>query len=195
MQPIATDALDQVFLKARTQNGWRDEPVPDELIRRLHEVVRWGPTASNSQPARFLFVKSPEAKAKLVACMAPGNVEKTRTAPVTVVVAIDTAFHLVMPKLYPHADLKTLFANDRKLAEESAFRNGSLQGAYLILAARALGLDTGPMSGFDQAKLDQTFFSGTSWKANFVCALGYGDPAKVYPRLPRLEFEEAAKIV
>lgn len=157
--------------------------------------MKWGPTSANSCPARFIFVKSPEAKEKLVACVAPANVEKTRTAPVVAIIAQDLEFYEQLPKLMPHRDYRSAFVGKLALIESTAFRNSSLQGAYMIIAARALGLDCGPMSGFDNEKLDQAFFSGTRWKSNFICGLGLGDPAKLFQRSPRLDFTEACKIV
>lgn len=195
MNPLNTEAFDQLFVKARTHNGWLDRPVSDETLNKLYDLMKWGPTSANSSPARFVFVKSAEAKEKLVSCMAPGNVDKTRAAPVTVIVAQDLEFHEKLPKLFPHTDARSWFAGNKPLIEATAFRNSSLQGAYLMIAARALGLDVGPMSGFDSAKLDAAFFSGTSWKSNFVCNLGYGDPTKLFARSPRLDFEEACKIL
>ena len=157
--------------------------------------MKWGPTSANSSPARIVFVKSKEAKEKLLPCMAEGNVEKTKAAPVTAIVAQDMEFYEKLPKLFPFADARAWFAGNKPLIESTAFRNSSLQGAYLIIAARSLGLDCGPMSGFDNAKVDAAFFQGTTWKSNFVCNLGYGDSSKLYPRAPRLDFNEACKIL
>ena len=157
-------------------------------------MMKWGPTSANSSPARIVFVKSTAAKARLLAAMDSGNVEKTRTAPVTAIIGMDMAFYEKLPKLLPHADAKSWFAGKPALIEATAFRNSSLQGGYLIIAARALGLDCGPMSGFDAARLDATFWAGTTVKTNFVCSLGRGDPAKVFPRSPRLDFDEACSI-
>lgn len=187
-------ALDQLFVAARTHNAWQKKDVPDALLHQLYELVKWAPTSANSSPARFVFVKSPEAKAKLKDALAPGNVEKTMTAPVTVIVAQDMAFYDKLPQLFPHADARSWFAGNAALIESTAFRNASLQGAYLIMAARALGLDTGAMSGFDAAKLDAAFFAGTTIKSNFLINLGYGDVAGLFPRSPRLSFDEAARI-
>jgi 3-hydroxypropanoate dehydrogenase len=188
-------AIDQLFRTARTQNGWQDKPVSDEVLRRLYDLVKMGPTSANALPARFVFVKSPEAKARLKACLAPTNVEKTMAAPVTVIVGYDTEFYDKLPHLFPHADARSWFVGNPELIQSTAFRNSSLQGAYLILAARALGLDCGPMSGFDSAKVDAAFFPGGKLKSNFLVNLGYGDPSKVHPRNPRLAFEETCQIV
>lgn len=192
---INQDSLNQIFLAARTHRSFFEEDVPDELLHRLHDILRMGPTSANCCPARFVFVKSEEARAKLIPCLDKGNVDKVKSAPVTVIIAYDMEFYEKMKKLAPHGDLRSYFAGKPKLIEETAFRNGSLQGAYLILAARALGLDCGPMSGFDNAKLDETFFTGSSWKSNFICNLGHGDASKIFPRQPRLEFDEACKIL
>ena len=188
-------AIDQLFRTARTQNGWQDEPVSDEVLRRLYDLVKMGPTSANALPARFVFVKSPEAKARLKACLAPTNVEKTMAAPVTVIVGYDTEFYEKLPKLFPHADARSWFVGNPELIQSTAFRNSSLQGAYLILAARALGLDCGPMSGFDNEKVDAEFFPDGRVKSNFLVNLGYGDSSKLFPRGPRLAFEEACQIV
>lgn len=188
-------SLDQLFTQARTQNGYLDQPVSDDQLRQLYDLVKFGPTAANSSPARLAFVRSAEAKARLVACVNPGNVAKVQQAPVTVIVGMDLEFHHQLPKLFPHADARSWFEGKPAFIESSAFRNSSLQGGYLILAARALGLDCGPMSGFDAAKIDAEFWAGTAVKTNFICTLGHGDPAKVFPRNPRLSFEEACKLV
>ncbi|RKG94412.1 malonic semialdehyde reductase [Corallococcus carmarthensis] len=189
-------ALEQLFTEARTYPGWQDRPVTDETLRRIYELARMAPTAVNSQPVRLVFVKSREAKERLKPALSPGNVDKTMQAPVTVIVAYDTAFHEQMPKLFPARDMKSVFAAMTPEArEQSAFMNGSLQGAYVILAARALGLDCGPMGGFDKAKVDEAFLLGTGWKSNFLINLGYGDAAKLFPRNPRLSFEDACRLV
>jgi 3-hydroxypropanoate dehydrogenase len=188
-------ALDKLFRNARTFSAWRPEPVPESVLREAYELARLGPTSANSSPARFVFVTTPEAKARLLPALMPGNVEKTRTAPVTVIVAWDAEFYEQLPRLFPFADMRALFAGNPALAEATAFRNGSLQGAYFILAARALGLDCGPMSGFDADKVNAEFFPDGKWKANFLCNLGYGDPAKLHPRAPRLSFEEACRVL
>ncbi len=187
-------ALDQLFRTARTQNAFLDKPVEDAQLHALYELVKWGPTAANGSPARFVFVKSAEAKAKLAPALSEGNHEKTLAAPVTVIVGFDQDFHEKLPYLFPHTDAKAWFDGPREGRYEGAFRNGSLQGAYLILAARALGLDAGPMSGFDNAKVDEAFFAGTHIKSNFLVNLGYGDDSGLFPRLPRLSFDEAARI-
>ena len=187
-------STEQLFTEARTQNGYRSEAVSDDTLRQLYELMKWGPTAANSSPARLVFVRSAAAKDKLLACVSPGNVNKVREAPVTVVVGMDIDFHDQLPKLFPHVDARAWFANDVAKRAESAMRNSSLQGGYLILAARALGLDCGPMSGFDPAKMDAAFWAGTSVKTNFICALGRGDPSKVFQRNPRLDFDEACQL-
>ena len=184
----------QLFTEARTQNGYLDQPVPDAQLRALYDLLKFGPTAANSCPARFVFVRSPEAKARLLDCVSPGNVAKIQQAPVTVIVGMDLAFHDKLPQLFPHVDARAWFAGKDALIQESAFRNSSLQGGYMIIAARALGLDCGPMSGFDKAKLDAAFFAGTAVKSNFICTLGRGDPSKVFERNPRLSFEEACTL-
>jgi 3-hydroxypropanoate dehydrogenase len=188
-------STEQLFTEARTQNGYKSEAVSDATLRRLYELMKWGPTAANSSPARLIFVRSAAAKDKLLACVSPGNVNKVREAPVTVIVGMDIDFHDHLPKLFPHVDARAWFADDVAKRAESAMRNSSLQGGYLILAARALGLDCGPMSGFDPAKMDAAFWAGTSVKTNFICALGRGDPSKVFQRNPRLDFDEACQLV
>jgi 3-hydroxypropanoate dehydrogenase len=192
---LSYQALDQLFREARTHNGWQDKPVDDAVLRQLTELVLLGPTSANSSPGRFVYVKTPEGKEKLRPALSPGNLEKTMAAPVTVIVGMDMAFYEHLPKLFPHADARSWFAGNDKAIADTAFRNSTLQGGYLILAARALGLDTGAMSGFDAAKVDQAFFSGTTVKSNFLINLGYGDPSKLFPRSPRFAFDEAARIV
>jgi len=192
--PISQEALEQIFTKARTHNGWLNQPIPDSVLHEIYDLAKWGPTSANGSPARFFFVKTSEAKKKLLESMAPGNVEKTKSAPVTVIIAEDREFHEKLPKLFPAADARSWFVGNQPLIEATAFRNSSLQGAYLMLAARSLGLDCGPMSGFDQAKVDAAFFAGTTWKSNFICNLGYGDHSQLYPRSPRLTIEEACRI-
>ncbi len=192
MQPLN---LDHIFTQARTFNAWTDEHVSDAIIHQLYELVKWAPTCVNGAPARFLFVTSPNEKEKIISCLLPKNVEKTRQAPVTVIIAEDLRWYEKLPKLMPHADYYSHFANDPALSEKTSFRNSSLQGGYLILAARALGLDCGPMSGFDSEKLDSLFFAGTHLRSNFVCNIGYGDDKNQFPRSPRLTFEEACKIL
>lgn len=193
--PISPEALDQLFRDARTHSKWLPEPVPMELLREVFELARLGPTSANASPARFVFLVTPDAKARLKPALSPGNVDKTMAAPVTVIVAWDTEFHENLPKLFPQADMRSLFAGRQALIDETAFRNSSLQAAYFILAARALGLDCGPMSGFDANKLNAEFFPDGKWKVNLLCNLGYGDPSKLYPRNPRLSFEEAAVVL
>ncbi len=187
-------STEQLFTEAHTQYGYLPEPVDDERLHALYDLMKWGPTAANSTPARLCFVKSAEAKARLLPCMAPGNQRKVQEAPVTVIVGMDLAFHEHLPVLFPHTDARSWFEGKPAAIHESAFRNSSLQGGYLILAARALGLDCGPMSGFDAAAVDAAFWAGTAVKTNFVCTLGRGDPAKVKPRNPRLSFEQACRI-
>lgn len=191
---LTDTALDTLFRNARTQNGWLDKPVTDEQLHQIYELMKWGPTSANCSPARIIFVKSPEAKERLLACMNEGNVEKTRTAPVTAIIGMDMEFYEKLPRLFPHTDARSWFAGNQPAIDSTAMRNSSLQGGYLIMAARALGLDCAPMSGFNADKMTAAFFAGTSVKANFVCSLGYGDPAKVRPRGPRLSFDEACKI-
>lgn len=195
MSRVETDVLGQVFCEARTHNAWQAKDVPDSLLRELVELAQFGPTAINSQPARFVFVKSPEAKEKLKPLLSEGNREKTMKAPVCAIVAYDTAFYEHLPRTFPHKDLRGGYAEKPQFALETAFRNGSLQGAYLIIAARLLGLDCGPMSGFNNAGVDEAFFAGTTLKSNFLCNLGYGDASVLKGRLPRLGFDEVAQIV
>ncbi len=195
MKSLSEETINQIFVHARTHNAWLEQAVSDEMIHEIYDLFKWAPTSANSSPARIIFVKSPEAKEKLLTCMSPGNIDKTKSAPVTAIIAQDQKFYDQLPKLFPQADARSWFAGNEQLIETTAFRNSSLQGAYLILAARTLGLDCGPMSGFDNAKVDEAFFKGTSWKSNFVCNLGYGDSSKLYPRNPRLAFEEACKIL
>jgi 3-hydroxypropanoate dehydrogenase len=168
--------------------------VPDAKLQELYELLKWGPTSANSSPARFVFVRTPEGKAKLKEALSAGNTEKTMTAPVTVIVCYDSYFYDKLGQLFPHADAKPWFTSSPEFAEKTAFRNGSLQGAYLMLAARAIGLDVGAMSGFDNAKVDELFLFGTGWKSNFLVNLGYGDVAGLFPRSPRLSFDEAARL-
>ena len=193
MTELSPAALDQLFREARTHNAWQDRPVTDEQLHALYDVLKFGPTSANSSPARFIFVRTPEGKAKLKGSLSPGNIEKTMTAPVTVIVAHDPKFYDLLPKLLPHADAKNWFSGNYSLAEQTAFRNGTLQGGYLIMAARALGLDTGPMSGFDSGKVEEAFMTDNGWKANLLINSGYGDPAGLFPRSPRLAFDEACR--
>lgn len=194
MTVLDANALDLLFRSARTHNAWQTKDVSDEQLHALYDVLKWGPTSANASPARFVFVKSPEARATLKGTLAPGNVDKTMSAPVTVIVAQDMAFYDKLPELFPHADARSWFVGNDALIESTAFRNATLQGAYLIMAARALGLDTGAMSGFDNAKVDAAFFAGTTIKSNFLVNLGYGDAAGLFPRSPRLSFADAARI-
>jgi len=190
------ESLERLFRQARTHSAWLDRPVAPELLRQIYDLAKWGPTSANSSPARFVFVTTPEAKARLLPAVAPGNVEKTRTAPVNVIVAWDTLYYDELPRLFPHAPgMRDFFAGNPEMAREAALRNGSLQGGYFILAARGLGLDCGPMSGFDAAKLNAEFFPDGRWKANFLLNLGYGDPDKLMPRNPRLDFDEACRVL
>ena len=183
-------ALDTLFLEARTHNKWTDQPVTDAELRSVFDLLKFAPTSANCSPGRFVFVRSPAGKEKLKPALSAGNVEKTMAAPVTVIVAADPQFFEHMPRLFPHADAKPWFTSSPAFAEETAFRNSSLQGAYLIMAARALGLDAGPMSGFDKAKVDAAFLSYRGWKSNFLINLGHGDPAGLFPRSPRFDFDE-----
>lgn len=193
--PISEAALDQLFREARTHTAWRPQPVPVELLREAYELARLGPTSANASPARFVFLTTPEAKERLKPALSPGNVQKTMSAPVTVIVAWDAEFYEHLPRLFPQADMRSYFVGNEKLADETGFRNSSLQAAYFILAARALGLDCGPMSGFDAAKVNAEFFPDGKWKVNMLCNLGYGDHSKLFPRNPRLGFEEAVVIL
>ena len=210
MNRLDDTALDLLFRKARTHNVWLPKPVSDDTLRELYELMKWGPTSVNSCPARILFLRTPEARQRLLPALSPGNVEKTMSAPVTAIVAYDGRFYEQLPKLFPHTDARAWFVDTPELAEVTARRNCSLQGAYLMLAARSLGLDCGPMSGFDAAKVDheffprsaagepdiaQEFFPDSHVKTNFLCNLGYGDPSKLFPRQPRLDFDEACKLI
>jgi 3-hydroxypropanoate dehydrogenase len=188
-------ALGQVFREARTHIAWLDRPVSDELLRQAVELAKMGPTSANCLPMRIVFVRSKEAKERLRPALAPGNVDKTMAAPATAIIGYDLEFYEFLPRLYPHADMRKAFVGQPDLIKDTAFRNSSLQGAYFILALRSLGLDTGPMSGFDNAKVDAEFFAGTSVKSNFLINIGYGDPTKLFPRSPRLSFEEIARIL
>jgi 3-hydroxypropanoate dehydrogenase len=207
---LSDEILNQLFCEARTYNAWLSEPVTDETLRQLYDVMKWGPTSANSCPARFVFLRSKKAKERLRPALAPGNLDKTMTAPVTVIVAYDLKFYEKLPKLFPHSPaMRDHFANNPQLVEVTAKRNSSLQGAYLMLAARGLGLDCGPMSGFDNAKVDEEFFGAGKEcegcdqeffpeghvKSNFLCNLGYGDRSKLHPRGPRLGFGEACSLL
>jgi 3-hydroxypropanoate dehydrogenase len=193
-QTLSDQALDQLFREARSYNAWQEKEVSEELLHQLYELMKWGPTSANSSPARIVFVKSDEAKERLKPSLNEGNVEKSMTAPVVAIVGMDMEFHEQLPKLFPHTDARSWFAGNQAKIEENAMRNSSLQGAYLMMAARALGLDCGPMSGFDNAKLEAAFFPDGKVKANFICALGYGSTENLYPRGPRLSFDEACSI-
>jgi len=193
--PLSQPAFEQLFLQAHTNNAWQDKPVADELLQQLYDTLRMGPTSMNCSPARIVFVKSKAAKQKLDSTLMEGNRAKTMAAPVTAIIGYDAHFYDQLPKLFPNdPKARDLFAGNATLSDITAFRNGTLQGAYLILAARALGLDCGPMSGFDNAAVDRLFFAGTNVKSNFICNLGYGDPKGIYPRNPRLAFSEACSI-
>lgn len=193
MSVLSQEGLDLLFLNARTHNGFADTPVPDSLLEEVWNLARMGPTAANCSPLRVVFIRSPEAKARFLPAVAPGNLEKTRAAPVTAIFAYDLEFYENLPKLFPVADARSWFAGNAVAAEATARRNADLQAAYFILAARAKGLDCGPMAGFNNAKVDEEFFAGTPWRSSFICNLGYGDPSKLYPRGPRLSFDEVAK--
>lgn len=203
-------ALNHLFREARSHNAWLDKPVSDDTLRQLYELTKWGPTSANSNPARFVFLRSREAKERLRPTLAPANVEKVMTAPVTVIVAYDLRFYEKMGKLFPHnKSMGEMYAKNPQLVETTARRNSTLQGAYLMMAARALGLDIGPLSGFDNARVDEIFFDAGREcegcdqeffpeghvKSNFLCNIGYGDPSKLFPRLPRLKFEEACTLL
>lgn len=194
MTSLDENTLAVLFTEARTHNGWTAEKIDREILQQLYAQTKMGPTSANCSPGRFVFVESAEAKEKLKPSLSSGNLEKTIAAPVTVIAAYDTKFYDKLPALFPHADARSWFTSSPAVAEETAFRNATLQAAYLILAARALGLDTGPMSGFDKAKVDEAFFAGTSWKSNMLINLGYGDASKLFGRLPRLSFDDACII-
>jgi 3-hydroxypropanoate dehydrogenase len=192
---INDEALDTIFRSARTQNTWQDKPVSDALLMAVYDLMRWGPTSANVSPARFVFLVSEASKERLKPFLSPNNVSKVMTSGATAIIGYDLNFAEHLPRLFPHApDAKNWFA-DQKVAEVTAFRNGTLQGAYFMIAARALGLDCGPMSGFDNAGVDHEFFSGTGVKSNFLCSVGYGDSTGVFSRSPRLSFDEACKIL
>ena len=194
-RPIAKEALDQIFLDARTHNIWQHKPIPQPLLQELANIMKLGPTSANCSPARIIFVESRSAKERLSPFMSEGNRAKTAAAPVTAIIGYDTEFYEKLPKLFPHADARSWFVGKPAFAEEAAFRNSSLQGAYFIIAARALGLDTGPMSGFDARGVNSEFFPDGKVKVNFICNLGYGDPEGVMGRLPRFAFEEFCSIL
>ncbi|MEE9139985.1 MAG: malonic semialdehyde reductase [Alphaproteobacteria bacterium] len=192
---LSEGGLDLLFREARTHSVWRGRPVSDGLLQVVYDLAKMGPTSANCSPMRVVFVKSSQAKERLKPALSEGNVEKTMAAPVTAIVAHDRRFYDLLPKLFPHTDARSWFAGDEEKAALTAFRNGTLQGAYFIVAARALGLDCGPMSGFDNAKVDAEFFPDGRYKSNFLCNLGYGDGSKLRPRSPRLEFEEACRVI
>jgi len=193
---LSDNALDLIIRQARSHNGWSDKPVEDALLQKLYNIVKMGSTSMNTCPARFVFIRSDEAKQKLKKCLAPGNVDKVLAAPVTVLIGHDNAFHQHMPKLFAHNPAaQDMFANNEVAAKTTAFRNGTIQGAYLMIAARALGLDIGPMSGFNNTVCDDTFFADTDIKSNFLCSLGYGDTNKIFQRLPRFDFDEVCSLI
>ncbi|MGD9785356.1 MAG: malonic semialdehyde reductase [Hyphomicrobiaceae bacterium] len=194
-KPLDTSALETLFLTARTHNAWQDRDVSDDMLRQLVDILKMGPTSANCSPARIVFVKSKDAKLRLKPHLSGNNADKTMFAPVCAIIGQDMEFYEQLPKLFPHADARSWFAGDPAKIEETAFRNSTLQGAYLILAARALGLDCGPMSGFDPKGVDNAFFKGTKVRSNFLCNLGYGDPSALFPRSPRFAFDEMASIV
>lgn len=195
MPTLDPQARELLFIHARTHNGWTGEPVSDETLRALYDLMKWGPTSANCSPARILFLRSAEAKARLLPAMMEGNREKTRLAPVTAILGMDLEFYEQLPKLFPHTDARSWFAGKPAAIQQTAFRNSSLQGGYFIIAARALGLDCGPMSGFDPEAVNREFFPDGKIKVNFVCNLGHGDPAKLFPRNPRLSFDEACQVL
>jgi 3-hydroxypropanoate dehydrogenase len=194
IMPLDAAALDRIFRNARTANGFLDRPVPDNLLRQVYELAAWGPTSMNTQPARYVFVRTAQGKAKLKDCLMPGNVDKTMLAPVTVIVAVDSQFHEHMPQVWHVAGARDLFAGNPALAQATARRNATLGGAYLMIAARALGLDCGPMSGFDAGKVNAAFFSDGRYAVDFLVNLGYGDDSKLFARNPRLSFEQACTL-
>jgi 3-hydroxypropanoate dehydrogenase len=193
--PLTESALEQLFTEARTHYDWETDPLPETVLRQLYELLKFGPTSANGSPARFLFCTSAQARAKLAACVSAQNAHKVLQAPVTVIVGMDLDWHERLPELFPHADALSWFAGNPALIRDTAFRNSSLQGAWLIMAARALGFDTGPMSGLDTAAVDAAFWAGTSVQTNFICSIGRGTGEKLFPRLPRLAFEDACRIL
>lgn len=192
---INDQAMDLIFREARTRNGWRDRKVSRPLMQAVYDLMKWGATSANCSPARFVFVMSDEAKARLKPHLSGNNAEKTMKAPVCVIVAYDMEFYEKLPALFPHTDARSWFVGNDKLIAETAFRNGTLQGAYFMIAARGLGLDCGPMSGFDNAGVDREFLAGTTWRSNFLCNIGYGTDENLFPRSPRLDFDDACRIV
>ena len=194
-ESLSEQGLDLLFRKARTFYAWKPEPVSDATLHEIYDNFKFGPTSFNTTPARIVFLRTEQAKARLLPALMPVNVEKSRTAPVVAIVAYDTEFYEKLPKLVPHMDARAFFAGNAPLIQETAFRNSSLQGAYFMLAARAAGLDCGPMSGFDPSKVNGEFFPDGKWKVNFVCNLGHGDTSNQHPRAPRLDFEEACVLL
>lgn len=195
--PVLSEAsLDLILRQARSHNGWLDKPVPDEVLKRLYDIVKMGSTSMNTCPARFVFIRTEESKERLKNCLAPLNVAKVLAAPVTVIIGHDMAFYQHMSKLFPHnPGAQKLFENNEKMIQSTAFRNGTLQGGYLMIAARAMGLDIGPMSGFNNQACDEEFFADSNIKSNFLCSLGYGDTSKIFQRLPRFEFDEVCQMI
>lgn len=195
MKALPKETLAQLFTEARTHHGWSSQKVSDDTIKEIYNLFKWGPTSMNTSPTRIVFVRSESEKEKLYPALMGLNVDQVQAAPVTAIVAFDEKFYDHLPTLFPAFDAKSMFDGNKSLSDVTALRNGSLQGAYLMIAARSLGLDVGPMSGFDNAKVDEMFFKETSWKSNFLCNIGFGDPSKLYPRGPRLDFGVACKIV
>jgi 3-hydroxypropanoate dehydrogenase len=193
--PIDDASMDLVFRSARTQNSWQPKDVTEELLRRAYDLTKMGPTSANCCPARFIFITTKAGKERLKPTLAAGNIDKTMTAPVTAIIGYDTKFYDLLPELFPDTDARSWFTSNESLAQKTAFRNGTLQGGYLILAARSLGLDCGPMSGFDAAKLNTEFWPDGQITVNFLCNIGYGDDQDVHDRRPRLAFEKACEIV
>ena len=193
--PLSAEALDALFQEARTHYSWTTEPVTDAQLEQLYAALKFGPTSANTSPARFVFLRGAEARERLRPALSGGNMDKTLTAPVVTIVAWDPKFYDRLPELFPHADARAWFAGNDALSEETAFRNSTLQGAYLIIAARAIGLDCGPMSGFDRARVDEIFFAESGWRSNFLVNLGHGDGQNLYPRAPRLAFADACVLL
>jgi nitroreductase len=193
---IVNDAgLDIIFREARTRNSWLERPVSHALMQAVYDLMKWGPTSANCSPARFVFIESRQAKERLLPFLTGNNKDKTMAAPCCVIIAYDAEFYEKLPTLFPHADARSWFLGNAPLTDETSFRNGSLQGAYFMIAARALGLDCGPMSGFDKAGVDEEFFGGTTWRSNFLCNIGYGGDEGLFPRSPRLDFNDACQII
>ncbi len=196
MNPLSSEAMKQLFTEARSHNAWLSKDVSNQTLYQIYELAKWGPTSANTNPARIIFIKNGSQKEKLLTAVAEGNIEKIKAAPVSAIIAQDEKFFDHIPKLFPHApNFKDYFTSNLLLAEATAFRNSSLQGAYFMLAVRALGLDCGPISGFNNEKINELFLSGTTWKSNFICSIGYGDHSKLQLRLPRLSFDEACRIL